>query len=44
MELFLSLRESSRCCSSTMSLDRSSGVLGEQTQGSAGLRLQETGL
>lgn len=29
-ELFLSWRASSRCCSSTMTLDRSSGVLGEQ--------------
>lgn len=28
MELFLSLRVSSRCCSSTMNLDKSSGVLG----------------
>lgn len=45
MELFLSLRASSRCCSSTINLDRSSGVLGEQKhRGSAGLHLQETGL
>lgn len=37
MELFLSFRASSRCCSSTMNLDRSSGVLGGQEHtGSAG--------
>ena len=30
MELLLSWRASSRCCSSTMNLDRSSGVLGGQ--------------
>lgn len=30
MALFLSFRASSRCCSSTMNLDRSSGVLGGQ--------------
>lgn len=41
MELFLSLRVSSRCCSSTMNLDRSSGVLGgSRTHVSAGCALK----